>query len=110
MAYAAVEELARILQLPTPSAAQTAAMQRVLDGAAAEIDAWLGLTQPYPDPAPPTVVHANIVIATEMWNQEQLPYGAVIMSGDQPPIYGPGNPWRRHLLKLLPHVEQFGVA
>lgn len=110
MAYAAVEELARILQLGTPSAAQTEALQRVLDAAATEIDSYLALTVPLAEPYPALVTEVNLERAVDHWKAEQSPFGIVALGGEAPPSYTSRNSWRRHANTLLPLKEAFGVA
>ena len=110
MAYATADELARILQLSGPSAAQQAALARVLDAAAAEIDAYLALEEPLVEPYPPLVVEVNLERAVDHWKAEQSPFGIVTAGGDMPPSYSGRNSWRRHANTLLPLKEGFGVA
>ena len=71
MAYGNVTELARILTLTSPTAAQTAALQRCLDAAAWEIDAYLDRTTPLTDTELPVVTEVNYERAAEHWKQEQ---------------------------------------
>jgi len=109
VAYATADELARILQLTGPSAAQTAALDRVLDAAAAEIDQYLARTAPLAEPYPPLVVSVNLDRAEDIWKSEQSPYG-VVMGGDATPSYPGRNSFRRHANRLLPLKEGFGVG
>jgi hypothetical protein len=108
MAYATADELGRILQLSSPSAAQTAALDRVLEAAAAEIDAYLALTTPLVAPYPPLVVEVNLERAVDHWKAEQSPFG-IVMGGDTV-SYSSRNSWRRHAYTLLPLKEGFGVG
>lgn len=110
MAYAEPAELARILQLSNPSAAQSEALQRVLDAAAIEIDSYLGRLDPLPDPTPALVVEVNLERAVEHWKQEQSPFGIVILGGESPPGYSGRNSWSRHAQALLPLKQSWGVA
>jgi hypothetical protein len=110
MAYASADELARILQLTGPSAAQTVALDRVLEAAATEIDAYLARTTPLPVPAPDLVVSVNLDRAADLWKSEQSPYGIVNLGGETAPAYPSRNSFRRHANKLLPLKEAFGVA
>ena len=110
MAYADAAELARILQLGNPSAAQTTALQRVLDAAATEIDKYLGLADPMPDPPPALVVEVNLERAAEHWKQEQSPFGFVVLGGEGLPAHASRDSWRRHAATLLPLKESWGVA
>ena len=110
MAYADVTELARILQLATPTVAQQTAMQRVLDAAAAEIDSYLAPAAPYTAPFPDLVVQVNLERAVEHWKQEQSPFGIVLLGGETPPSYTSRSSWRRHAATLLPLKQTWGVA
>jgi hypothetical protein len=110
MAYATADELARILQLSSPSAAQTVALDRVLEAAATEIDAYLALTVPLVAPYPDLVVEVNLERAVDHWKMEQSPFGIIATGGEAPPSYTSRNSWRRHANTLLPLKEAFGVA
>jgi hypothetical protein len=109
-AYAAVDELARILQLTNPSVAQEVALQRVLDAAALEIDEYLARTAPFTAPYPALVISVNLDRAADLWKSEQSPYGIVNLGGETAPAYPSRNSFRRHANKLLPLKEAFGVA
>ena len=87
MAYVAIAELQRVLQLPNPTAAQTDAMQRALDAAAEEIDWELGYSPdaPAPDPPPPLVVQVNLDRALELW--KTIPFGVVPSGPDIVPTF-----------------------
>jgi hypothetical protein len=106
-AYATVDELFRLLEIRTPTAAQTDAGHRVLDAAALEIDSYIGRASPYPDP-PALVVEVNLERAIEHWSQSYAPYGVFQASGV--PILTARDSFRRHAHKLLPLKESFGVA
>lgn len=110
MAYASEAELARILQIQAPTAAQTAALSRVLGAASEEIDAYLGRADPMPDPPPAIVVSTCLDWASDFWKQEQSPYGIIVLGGESPLGYPGRDPFRRHKLKLLPLKEAFGIA
>ena len=108
--YATVEELARILLIPTPTAPQAAAMARVLNAAAAEITAYLGLEEALVEPYPDLVVEVNLERAVEHWKQEQSPFGIVVLGGELPPGHAGVNAWRRHARTLLPLKRSWGVS
>jgi len=110
VAYATVAELARILQLNAPSAAQLVALQRVLDAAATEIDKYLGLAEAMPSPPPALVVEVNLERAVEHWKTEQSPFGIVVLGPESLPTYSGRNPWSRHARTLLPLKESWGVG
>src|SRR5215471_7940486 len=97
MAYTTVDELARVLRLRQPSEAQGAAMQRVLDTAAGEINRCIGTawgsadaaswpdTPDVPDAlAAALVTEVNLERAVEHWQQQESPFG-VIGLGEQVP-------------------------
>jgi hypothetical protein len=110
VAYASTAELARILQIQSPSPAQETALGRVLEAAALEIDKYLGLLEPLADPPPALVVEVNLERAVEHWKQEQSPFGIVVLGGELPPGHAGQNAWRRHARTLLPLKESWGVA
>lgn len=110
-AYATTTELARILHISSPTATQTTAMQRVLDAAALEIDAELGLTAPYSDP-PAIVVEVNLERAVEHWQQMESPFGIipVAFGGESGATYTARDSWDRHAHKLAPLKLEWGFA
>lgn len=112
MAYAPADELARVLQLSNPTAAQQTALQRCLDAAAEEIDSYLGadVVAGFPDPPPGLVIGVNLARAVEHWKQEQSPFGIIALGGDTPPSYSARRSWQRHALTLLPLKNTFGVG
>jgi hypothetical protein len=112
MAYAPADELARILTLTAPTAAQETALQRCLDSAAEEIDIYLGpdVVGAFADKPPALVVEVNLARAVEHWKQEQSPFGIVALGGDSPPSYAARNTWRRHAQTLLPLKASYGIA
>ena len=112
MAYADVAELARLLEIRSPTQAQTDAMGRALEAAATEIDWELGYTadSPAPSPPPALVVTVNLERAREHWNDDLRTPG-VIMIGDSQPIVLFTNPWNKYRRKLMPlKTSSFGVA
>ena len=112
MAYGDVTELARLLRIGSPTAAQTTAMQRVLDAAAEEIDWELGYTavSPAPDPPPPLVVEVNYERAVEHWQQGQSPFGIIGLGAETIPVVAARDSWYRHARKLAPLKAAYGVA
>ena len=112
MSYAAVAELQTLLRLDSPTATQTAAMERCLEAAATEIDWELGYTaaRPAPDPPPPLVVEVNLERAVEHWRQTMSPFGVIGIGAESEPIVTARNSWYRHHLKLAPLRAHEGVA
>ncbi len=112
MAYADVSELAALLNLSPPTAAQTEAMQRVLDAAAAEIDWELDYneTTPAPAPPPPLVVQVNLARAVELWKEAWTGFGIVPLGPDVLPVVTARDSWHRHARTLAPLKTAWGVA
>jgi hypothetical protein len=113
MAYVSIAELQRVLRIDTPTAAQTTAMQRVLDAAAEEIDWELDYTQaaPAPVPPPPIVIDVNLDRAVELWRLNWSPgFGAIPVGPDQVPVITARDSWYRHRLRLLPLKGSWGVG
>jgi hypothetical protein len=110
-AYSDTAELARILHLKSPSAAQEVAMQRVLDTAALEIDSELGRVTPYPVP-PALVVEVNLERAVEHWQQQESPFGIVALGFGESSTatYTARDSWDRHAHKLVPLKTKWGIA
>ena len=110
--YATLAELQRVLQKPSPTAAETTAMQRVLDAAAEEIDWDLAYTAdtPAPAPTPPIVVDVNLDRAVELWKFNYSPLGTIPVGPDSIPIVSPRDSWYRHHLRLNPLRSSFGVG
>ena len=112
MTYSTVDELFRLVRIPTPTPEQLAAGERVLDAASGEVDSEIGRA----DTDPPLdgwqlalAEEVTVERAVEHWQQGQSPFG-VIGFGTDVPIHTGQNSWRRHKLKLLPLKRSFGVA
>jgi len=110
VAYATVTELQRVLGIPTPTAAQTDAMNRVLEAAAEKIDWELGYTatSPAPSPPPALVVDVNLKHAVELWQNN--PYGQLPVAADAVPTFADRNIWYRHHLSLQSLKTGYGVG
>lgn len=107
-AYATTTELALLLRINESD--RHDALQRVLDAAADEIDAELGLTTPYVD-APALVAQVNLERAVEHWKQQQSPFGLIGLPGEgTPAAFASTDSWNRHASKLAPLKEAWGVA
>jgi hypothetical protein len=107
MAYVEVAELQRVLQKPSPTADEQAAMQRDLDVAAREIDWDLGYTVDNPAPPPDTpeyglLAAVNLDRAVELWATHQRPFGAQNAGADMMPLVSPRDTWYRQHLRLNP--------
>lgn len=108
--YAGTAELARILKLSNPSALQLAAMERVLEAAAMEIDSELDRAGAFGTPYPPLVVAVNLDRAVEHWRQQESPFGILGLGADAIPAYSARDSWDRHAHKLAPLKESYGLA
>lgn len=110
--YATVEELASILRVTASQ--RHAALLRVLESAAAEIDSEIGTADingtalPYGSP-PALVSEVNLERAVEHWQQQQSPFG-IIGLGDMQSLYTARDSWDRHAFKLAPLKGSFGIA
>ena len=115
MAYAETDELFRILKIRNPSDEQTAAAERILEMAAAEIDAEIDLAED----ATISAAHLNILetvnllAAADHWAEQEIQFG-LVFTGDA--SLGGGaerigrDVWERHALKLAPVKSQWGLA
>lgn len=110
--YATVDELARILKLRSPSADQSAAMQRVLESAAGEIDSELGrdADDPLSGWELSLAAEVNIERAVEHWQQQQVPWGIIQTGGVETSTYIASDTWKRHANKLAPLKRSWGLA
>ena len=110
--YATVEELAQILKVR--SADRHAALLRVLEAAATEIDSEIGTADitgtalPYGSP-PAIVSEVSLERAVEHWQQMQSPFG-IIGLGDLGAQYTARDSWDRHAHKLSPLKAGWGLA
>ena len=112
MAYADTTELARILKIRTPSDEQEAAMDRVLEAAAGEIDSEIdlaadtSLTEAW---QLALVEQVNLSRAAELWKLEEVQFGVIIgselVTGSQP-----RDTWKKHAVTLAPLKGQWGFA
>lgn len=110
--YATVGELARILKIRDPSAAQTAAMERVLLAAAGEIDSEIDLDDDTELAGWQLSLAAevNLERAVEHWRQQESPFGLVGIGIESGSAFASRDSWERHALKLAPLKGQWGVA
>lgn len=110
--YATVSELARILKIRDPSAAQTAAMERVLLTAAGEIDSEIDLasTTELAGWQLSLAAEVNLERAVEHWRQEESPFGLIGLGAELGSAFTSKDSWERHALKLAPLKGQWGLA
>ena len=112
MAYAAVEELAGLLQDPVTDSHADGRDGTLLGGGGNgdRLGARLHRPIPAPDPPPPLVVEVNLERAVEHWRQSYSPFGVVGVGAESEPIVAARNSWYRHHLKLAPLREHAGIA
>jgi len=115
-AYATVADLQRVLQKPSPTAAEAEAMQRVLYEAALKIDLYLGYTTDNPAPVDGsfdfyTLREVNLGMSQELWSMEGRVAGIIPVGPDSVPVISAQNIWNRWRLRLLPlKMNGWGVA
>lgn len=112
MTYVDRDELQRVLGKQNPTAAEVAAMDRVLEAAAAEIDWDLGYStdSPAPDPPPPIVVDVNLDRAAELWRFNFSVGGVYPQGAEMGVVVAPRDTWNRHHLRLNPLRVHVGIA
>jgi hypothetical protein len=110
--YTTTEELARILQIATPSGAQQEALERVLTSSYVEILSEID----DPDQLQPltpdeTLLAAEVQLdrANEHWQQVEKPFG-ILGIQDGGAVYVARDSWDRHALKLAPLKRNWGFA
>ncbi len=109
--YATVDELARLLKLNNPTAAQTAAMQRVLLMATGEIDSEVDRSVDDDDLAGwqlSLVAEVCLERAVELWRA--APFGIVGIDSDIGGVHTSKNTWERYAHMLAPLKSQWGFA
>jgi hypothetical protein len=110
--YATIDELAALLRVSASS--RHAALRRVLEAAATEIDDEIGATDingntiPYGSP-PALVSEVNLERAVEHWQQMQSPFGVIGM-GEIGATYTARDSWDRHAHKLSPLKNSWGLS
>lgn len=113
MAYAETTELARILKIRTPTDEQEEAMDRVLEAAAAEIDAEidLGADAVLSSKQKAIRTEVNLERAVEHWRQQESPFGLIGLGGELGGAERTArDSWERHAHKLAPLKNQWGIA
>jgi hypothetical protein len=109
--YTTTDELARVLEMRSPSAAQVADMQRMIDAAGLEIVSECGTAYGTAAPAGTLALLAevNLERAVEHWQQSKAPFG-VVGFGDSIPVMVARDTWDRHAHKLAPLKTSWGLA
>jgi hypothetical protein len=110
--YTTTDELARVLKVRSPSAAQTAAMNRVLQTAAGEINSEIDLAEGVELSGWELQLAAevNLERAVEHWRQEESPFGLIGLGAELGSAFTSKDSWERHALKLAPLKGQWGFA
>lgn len=110
--YTTVEELGRVLGKPNPTPAEHAAMVRVLQAAADEINWDLGYSASYPAPSPPPAIVADVNLnrAAELWRFNYSTSGVLPQGPDIGVVVAPRDTWNRHHLRLNPLRLHVGIA
>jgi len=106
--YATVEELAQLLKVNATT--RRAALQRVLDTAAYEIDQEIGRSTSLSATQLQLAAQVNLERAVEHWQQEQSPFGVIGLGGESGPAFVGRDTWDRHAHKLAPLKQSWGVA
>ncbi len=109
--YSTVDELARLLKINTPTAAQTAAMQRVLLMATGEIDAEIDRSEDDDALAGwqlSLVAEVCLERAVELWRA--APFGIVGIDSEIGGVHTSTNTWQRYAHMLAPLKTQWGFA
>ncbi len=111
--YGDIAELARLLNVSASE--RHAALRRVLESAATEIDSEIGTADifgnalPYGDP-PALVSEVALERAVEHWAQMEVPFGITTTGLDGTSLYIARDTWDRHALKLMPLKASWGIA
>lgn len=110
--YATTEELFRILKIPTPSAAQEAAGERVLIAAAGEINSEIDLAEGVALAGWQVSLAAqvNLQRAAELWHMQEVPLGIAGLGSEFGAIHLARNTWDKHAYTLAPLKNQWGLA
>lgn len=111
MAYATVDQLAAALRTRV-TAENTADLQRCIDAAAYEIDAFTDRVDPI-DPldvgAMALAASVNIVRGVEWWKANDAAFG-VIGTDETGVLRAPKDPFGRHTASLVPLKQRWGVG
>lgn len=111
MAYAESTELARILKIRTPSTEQTAALERCLDAATQEIDAYIDLPADTVLDSGQTAIAEQVCLerAAELWKLQEVQFGILLgTEGESTRIAR--DTWAKHAVTLWPLKGQWGFA
>jgi hypothetical protein len=109
--YTTVDELARILHLRTPTAAQTTAMERVLRAAAGEINSEIDASNgDLSGWELELAAQVNLDRAADLWRHtESIPGVLGVVDEGMPTNFGRYS-WERYSQRLSPIKRQWGIA
>lgn len=113
MAYADTTELARILKIRTPSDEQEAALDRVLEAAAGEIDAWVDLAEDASLTEAWQIAlleQVNLERAAELWKLQEVQFGIVGLDSETGATHMSRDTFAKHAITLAPLKSQWGFA
>ena len=113
MAYAETTELARILKIRTPTDEQEAALDRVLEAAATEIDLELDLEAGASITSLGGVAlieQVNLERAAELWKLQEVQFGVVGLGSEFGATHIASDTWRKHAVTLSKLKGRFGFA
>lgn len=111
--YATADELARVLEIRSPTAEQQAALERVLVAAQVEIDREIDMG---PDSTPLTadelelVAQVNLQRGAELWGLQEVPLGVSGLGGDLGTSNLARNSWGKYQYNLSALKRRWGVG
>lgn len=111
-AYATADELAGILHIRNPTAAQTAKMERVLLAAAGEINSEIEATNSELSGWQlDLATQVNLDRAADLWRHTESIPGVTGLLGDEGAVVVPGRyAWERYAQRLAPLKQSWGIA
>lgn len=112
MAYADATELARVLKIRNATSDQTAAMDRMLDAATAEIDAEIDLASDSVLTSDQALIAEEVCLrrAAELWWLQEVPGGVAGIGSDMGATHLARNSWDKYAYDLAPLKRQWGLA
>lgn len=112
MAYVDTSELARVLNIRTPSNDQEAALDRVLEAATKRIDDWIDLAEGESLDAGGTALaeHVCLGYAAELWKFQEVQFGLIGIGSEVGATYVPRDLWGKWAIELESIKSQQGFA
>lgn len=110
--YADATELARVLEIRTPSEAQIAAMERVLAAATYEIDQEIDRDDDDPVAGQEVFLAQQVCIqrAAELWSLQEVPLGVTGIGSEMGASHLARNTWEKYAFTLAPLKGKWGIA